>query len=127
VEEEGMGRRTRRRRGRTGLRVPPRDLNASICSAPNGYYFWTGGWSPPSRPVPGPQMTSLGPTTTAQSPAGQQQLPQLTARDDDRTLAQGEVLSQRPETPQPRRSPEGETVAGLQPGPTGDQAPAASK
>jgi len=72
-------------------------------------------------------MTSLGPTTTAQSSAGQQQLPQLTARDDDRTLAQGEVLSQRPETPQPRRSPEFETVAALQPSPTGDQAPAANK
>jgi len=127
LEPERMAPPPTKRTRRHRLRVPLMVLIASICSAPIGYYFWTGGWSPPSRPVPGPQMTSLGPTTTAQSSAGQQQLPQLTARDDDRTLAQGEVLSQRPETPQPRRSPEGETVAALQPSPTGDQAPAANK
>src|SRR5262249_35517463 len=117
--------RPRPRRGRAATGFAFRSW--SFCSAPIGYYFWTGGWSPPSRPGPGPKMTWLGPTPTAQSSAGQQQLPQLTARDDDRTLAQGEVLSQRPETPQPRRSPEGETVAALQPSPTGDQARAANK
>lgn len=74
-----------------------------------------------------PLMVLIASICPAQSSAGQQELPQLTARDDDRTLAQGEVLSQRPETPQPRRSPEGETVAALQPSPTGDQAPAANK
>src|SRR5262249_46063091 len=82
--------RVRTRRNR--LRAPLMVLVASICSAPIGYYFWTGDWSPPSQPVPGPKMTSLGPQTSAQSSVRPQDLP--VARDDDRgTLVQGEVFS----------------------------------
>src|SRR5262249_37785335 len=94
-------------------------------------YFWTGGWSPPSQLVSGPQITSLGPKTTAQSSVGQQELPrpvpQLMARDDDRTLAQGEVFSRRPEKSQPPRSSDGESLATLQPSATSDQASAANR
>lgn len=112
------------------LRAPLMVLIASVFSAPIGYYFWTGGWSPPSQLVSGPQITSLGPKT-AQSSVGQQELPrpvpQLMARDDDRTLAQGEVFSRRPETSQPARSSDGESLATLQPRATSDQASAANR
>src|SRR5262249_18267941 len=104
--------RTRRHR----LRAPLMVLVATICSAPIGNYFWTGDGIPPSQPVPAPQMTSLGPQTTAQSSVRPQDLQQPVARDDDRgTLVQGEVFSQRPETSRQRGSSEGDTVATLQP------------
>src|SRR5262249_37736194 len=114
--------RTRRHR----LRAPLMVLVASICSAPIGYYFWTGDWSPPSQPVPGPKMTSLGPQTSAQSSVRPQDLP--VARDDDRgTLVQGEVFSQGPETARQRGSSEGDTVATLLPRTSSDQPPPANK
>jgi hypothetical protein len=87
--------RTRRHR----LRAPLMVLVASICSAPIGYYFWTGDWIPPSQPVPEPQMAALGSQTTAQSSAPPQDLQQPVARGGDRgTLVQGEVFSRRPES-----------------------------
>jgi hypothetical protein len=116
--------RTRRHR----LRAPLMVLVASICSAPIGYYFWTGDWIPPSQPVPEPQMAALGSQTTAQSSARPQDLQQLAARGGDHgTLVQGEVFSQGPETSQQRRSSEGETVATLQPNAISDQPPPANK
>jgi hypothetical protein len=114
--------RTRRHR----LRAPLMVLVASICSAPIGYYFWTGDWIPPSQPVPEPQMATLGSQTTAQSSARPQDLQQPVARGGDRgTLVQGEVFSQGPETSRQRGSSEGETVATLQP--RSDQSPPANK
>jgi hypothetical protein len=116
--------RTRRHR----LRAPLMVLVASICSAPIGYYFWTGDWIPPSQPVPEPQMAALGSQTTAQSSARPQDLQQPVARGGDRgTLVQGEGFSQGPETSRQRGSSEGNTVATLQPRPSSDQSPPANK
>ena len=70
-------------------------------------------------------MASLGAKTDA-PPASIRQ--RTTTRDDDRGMStQDEISSQRFETPQPRRSSEGETVAMVQPSATGAQAPPSSK
>lgn len=103
-------------------------LTASLFAAPIGYYFSTGGWSPSSQPAPGPQMASAGPKTdAAPSSIGQQELPRTMTRVDRGILAQGETSPPRPETSQPRRSSESETVAMLQPSATGDQPSPVSK
>jgi hypothetical protein len=103
-------------------------LIASIFSAPIGYYFSTGGWSPSSQAPSGPQMALVTPRTNAlPSSIAQQELPRTMARDDDHgMLAEGEIASQRPGS-QSRRSSEGDTVAMVQPSATGAQAPPSSK
>jgi len=103
-------------------------LIASIFSAPIGYYFSAGGWSPSSQAPSGPQMALVTRRTNAlPSSIAQQELPRTMARDDDRgMLAEGEIASQRPGS-QSRRSSEGDTVAMVQPSATGAQAPPSSK
>jgi hypothetical protein len=104
-------------------------LVASILAAPIGYYFLAGDWSPSSQPAPEPQMASLGAKTDAPpSSIGQQELRRTMAGDNDRgILAQSEISSQPPETAQPRKSSEGETVAMVQPRATGAQTSPSSK
>jgi hypothetical protein len=129
LEPERMGPPPAMRSRRHTLRAPLFVLIASIFAAPIGYYFSAGGWGPSSQPPPAPQMASLGSKTDAPpSSIGRQELPRTMARDDDRgMLAQDEISSRRPETSQPRRSSEGETVAVVQPSATGAQAPPSSK
>jgi hypothetical protein len=113
---------------RHSLRAALVILTASVFAAPIGYYFSTGGWNPSSQPAPGPEMASAGPKTDAlPSSVGQQELPRTMSRIDRGISAQGEISPPRPETSQPGRSSESETVAMLQPSATGDQASPASK
>jgi hypothetical protein len=129
LEPERMAPPPTRRSRRRRLRAPLIILIASILAAPIGYYFLAGDWSPSSQPAPGPQMASLGAKTDAPpSSIGQQELRRTMARDDDRgILAQSEISSQPPETAQPRKSSEGETVAMVQPRATGAQTSPSSK
>ena len=108
---------TRSRRDK--LRAPLVILIASIFAIPIGYYFSTGGWSPSSRPSPGPQTASLGLQPNAPpSSIVQQEVPPTIARDDDRGMLAPSETSSQP----PRRSSEGETVVMLQPSAAGDPA-----
>ena len=108
---------TRSRRDK--LRAPLVILVASIFAIPIGYYFSTGGWSPSSRPSPGPQTASLGLQPNAPpSSIVQQEVPPTIARDDDRGMLAPSETSSQP----PRRSSEGETVVMLQPSAAGDPA-----
>jgi hypothetical protein len=108
---------TRSRRDK--LRAPLVILVASIFAIPIGYYFSTGGWSPSSRPSPGPQTASLGLQPNAPpSSIVQQEVPPTIARDDDRGMLAPSETSSQP----PRRSSEGETVVMLQPSAADDPA-----
>jgi hypothetical protein len=108
---------TRSRRDK--LRAPLVILVASIFVIPIGYYFSTGGWSPSSRPSPGPQTASLGLQPNAPpSSIVQQEVPPTIARDDDRGMLAPSETSSQP----PRRSSEGETVVMLQPSAADDPA-----
>lgn len=129
LEPERMAPPPTRRSRRHRLRAPLIILIASILAAPIGYYFLAGDWSPSSQPAPTPQLASLSAKTDAPpSSIGQQELPRTMARDDDRgMLAQSERSSQPPETAQPRKSSEGETVAMVQPRATGAQTSPSSK
>jgi hypothetical protein len=92
---------------------------ASVFAIPLGYYFSTGGWSPSSRPSPGPQTASLGLQPNAPpSSIVQQEVPPTIARDDDRGMLAPSETSSQP----PRRSSEGETVVMLQPSAADDPA-----
>jgi hypothetical protein len=92
---------------------------ASVFAIPLGYYFSTGGWSPPSRPSPGPQTASLGLQSNAPpSSIVQQEVPPTIARDDDRGMLAPSETSSQP----PRRPSEGETVVMLQPSAADDPA-----
>jgi hypothetical protein len=129
LEPERKGPPPAMRSRRHKLRAPLIVLIASIFAAPIGYYFSVRGWSPSSQPARGPQMASLGAKThTPPSSIRQQELPRTTTSDDDRGMsARDEMLSQRPETPQPRQSSEGEAMAMVQPSATGARAPPSSK
>lgn len=129
LEPERMGPPPATRSRRHKLRAALIILTASIFAAPVGYYVSVRAWGPSLQPEPGAQMASLGPKTPAPpSSIGKQELPRTMTRDDDRgMLAHDEISSARPETPQPRRSSEGETVAMVQPSATGAQAPPSSK
>jgi hypothetical protein len=108
---------TRSRRDK--LRAPLVILVASIFAIPIGYYFSTGGWSPSSRPSPGPQTASLGLQPNAPpSSIVQQEVPPTIARDDDRGMLAPSETSSQP----PLRSSEGETVVMLQPSAADDPA-----
>jgi hypothetical protein len=94
-------------------------LVASVFAIPLGYYFSTGGWSPSSRPSPGPQTASLGLQPNAPpSSIVQQEVPPTITRDDDRGMLAPSETSSQP----PRRSSEGETVVMLQPSAADDPA-----
>ena len=98
---------------RDNLRWPLAIVVASIFAAPIAYYFSVGGWGPP--PAFGPQIASFDQTIVA---------PQ---DHDPETSAPLEMYSERTGMSQTARSSESETVAMLQGGITGAQAPSPGK
>ncbi len=87
---------TRSRRDK--LRAPLVILIASIFAIPIGYYFSTGGWSPSSRPSPGPQTASLGlqPNAPPSSIVEQEVPPAIVLmKQGEQLIAAGDVVTAR--------------------------------
>jgi len=111
---------------RDHLRWPLGIMVASILAAPIAYYVSVGGWAP--RPAPGPQVASVDQTIAAYQSKGRQKYRPTRAQDHDPdTSAPKEMSSERAGISQTARSSGGETVAMLQPGVTGAQAPSPGK
>ena len=111
---------------RDNLRWPLGIVVASIFAAPIAYYFSVGGWGPP--PALGPQIASFDQTIAAPQLKATQQSRPIGAQDHDpETSAPREMSSERTGISQTARSSEGETVAMLQGGVTGAQAPSLGK
>jgi hypothetical protein len=114
---------------RDNLRRPLIILIVSIFAAPIAYYFSVGGWGPTSKPPPGPRVASFDSKFITPPPTSSSQEDSRTtiARDNDPgTPAEGEISSERPQSSPTAKSFPGETVAMLQPGTPGAQAPPSS-
>jgi hypothetical protein len=111
---------------RPNLRWPLGILVASILAAPIAYYFSVGGWGPP--PELGPQIASLDQMIVSSHLKATQESRPTRAQDQDaETSVPAEMSSERTGISQTARSSESETVAMLQGGITGAQAPSPGK
>jgi hypothetical protein len=112
---------------RDNLRGPLIILIVSIFAAPIAYYFSVGGWGPTSMPPPGLASFDSKFITPPPMSSSQEDSRTIIARGDDPgTPAEGEISSERPKSSRTAKSFAGETVAMLQPGTPGAQAPPSS-
>jgi hypothetical protein len=98
----------------------------SIFTAPIAHYFSVGGWSPTSKPPPGPQMASFDSKfiTVPLRSSSQESSRTIIARDDDPgTLAEGEISYERSKLSSAAKSFARAAVATLPPGTLGAQDP----
>ena len=113
---------TRSRYG--NVRWPLAIALTGIIAVPIAYYFSVGSWGLP--PQPGPQIASFDQRFVAPQSKGTQKRPTGT-QDHDPTLAPMEMSAERTGISQTARSSEGESVAMLQGGVSGAQAPSSGK
>jgi hypothetical protein len=94
-------------------------LIAATLSAPVVYYFFIGGWGPPTEN--GPEIASVGPIATAPAPTAPREWHQPVKGHGISSLARSDTSSQSTQTSRAAKPPDGGTVVVIQQDETGIQ------